>query len=361
MKYDYCGEMGLVSLNSTLKAVDSDPKVDGVILDMDTPGGAASFLPNIAKTLQNMHTPVATFFSGMCCSAGYYIASNTQAIFASTATDEVGSIGTVISFEYRNPENTDADILQKTIYATGSTRKHEEFIQAIEGNDDPMRTNRLDPLNDSFHANVLAGRPDIAKEALTGCVYNANAAIEANVIDGIKSLDQVVEYMVNLLNDTSSNTEMKFNFLNKNANMPQSYFDTVSNILGRTITSENDLTQEDYEKLTPILQGNFTPEESSAELLETNPLSAEELTPIVTTALQSLLPEALETAFASSTALGTRIESIVDAALEDPAAGAANAGEDNPDGDSAVDAWDDPENPINAQIAKDLENMGVKG
>ena len=363
LKYGYCGEMGLVELDALLQRMDADTNVDAIILDADSGGGAASYLPNIAATLQKMKTPVFTYFSGQCCSAMYYIASQTQSIFASTATDEVGSIGTVVFFEYENPKAENAQIKTKVIYASKSTHKHEEYNAAIAGNDQPMIERRLDPLNQTFISNVMLGRPDVSEDVLNGRVFNASEGVDNKLIDGIGTLDEFEAYVLNMLEDPAAQSTMKFNYSPNTNSMKKSYYDKVSSIVGRPITSHDDLTAEDYEKISLSMTlapaaANPTPEPSAADPVPEPSVSAPAAAPIdmaaITQMVASTVGAAIQSAMTSE-AFQNNVKAIVNKELDGPAAVPVVPAAENPDG--AANSWEDPNSRFNKQIEEDLKKM----
>lgn len=74
-------------------------RVKGVLLHINTPGGAATDSDNIYRMLKTYkakyNIPIYAFVDGMCASGGMYIASAADQIFA-TPPSVIGSIGVVI-------------------------------------------------------------------------------------------------------------------------------------------------------------------------------------------------------------------------------------------------------------------------
>jgi protease IV len=197
-KYDYCGEMGMVSFVKMLNDAKNDASIGSVVLDMDTGGGEASHMPHVAKALRELNAmkPVLTYFSGYCASAGYYIASQTSKIYASDNNDIVGSIGTMVSMTLPNEK---ADYNWVRYYATKSTEKNRDFELMIEGKPENYIKNVLDPFNDAFHADVRIGRPQLSEEVFTGISMISAKSSAYNLIDGIKSYDEVLEEAFSLI------------------------------------------------------------------------------------------------------------------------------------------------------------------
>lgn len=197
-KYDYCYEMGMVSFERLLKQAKADDSIGAVVLDMDTGGGEASYMPHVAKALRELREqkPVLTYFSGCCASAGYYILSQTTKAYASHENDIVGSIGTMVSAMIPN-ENAEFNWVR--VYATKSTEKNKAWEELISGKPESYIKNILDPFNEAFHNDVKLGRPNLPEEVFTGISMNASEGLALNLIDGIKTFEEVVDEAFSLI------------------------------------------------------------------------------------------------------------------------------------------------------------------
>ena len=95
---DFC--TGLVSyegLRAQLREVAADPKVENVVLDIDSPGGEASGMFALAAAIRELRRSkrVVAVVDDMAASAGYGIAASADEIVVSP-TSVVGSIGVVM-------------------------------------------------------------------------------------------------------------------------------------------------------------------------------------------------------------------------------------------------------------------------
>ena len=197
-KYDYCGEMGMLTFERLLNDLRSDDSIGAVVFDMDTGGGEASYMPHVAAAIRNLKSskPVLTYFSGYCCSAGYYIASQSDRVYASHRLDTVGSIGTMVSVTVPNG-NSQVDWIR--VYATKSTEKNKHWEGLISGKPESYIKEVLDPFNDAFHNDVSTGRPGLPDEVFTGKSVTADEGVNLKLVDGIKSLNEVIEEAFSLI------------------------------------------------------------------------------------------------------------------------------------------------------------------
>lgn len=199
MKYDYCGDMGMMSFESILKELKGDDNVGAVVLDIDSGGGQATYMDHVATAMRELRDvkPVLVHVHGMCASAAYYIASQATKIYVSSPLDEVGSIGTLCGLT-KNNENSTAQYTVEYYYASASVNKNDASREAQNGKPEKLIKN-LDKYNTEFIANVKLGRPNLNPEAFTGvCVY-ADRAMELNLIDGIKRIDEVIAEAFSLI------------------------------------------------------------------------------------------------------------------------------------------------------------------
>ena len=83
--------------SDTLRQAAADATIHTVILDIDSPGGTVNGTPELAHAVATLSDSkhVYAFTSGQCCSAAYWIASQTDGIYASPSAI-VGSIGVIL-------------------------------------------------------------------------------------------------------------------------------------------------------------------------------------------------------------------------------------------------------------------------
>jgi signal peptide peptidase SppA len=92
------GMTGYNTIISTIQQAISDPDVDGILLDMDTPGGMVSGAFDCADNIARMREikPIWALANDMNCSAGQLIASATSRRLV-TQTARTGSIGVLLA------------------------------------------------------------------------------------------------------------------------------------------------------------------------------------------------------------------------------------------------------------------------
>ena len=328
----------MLDMNELISAYAQDPNCIGMVMDIDSGGGQASYLPYLSQTIRDFKAtgkPIIAYYNGLCCSAAYYVASQATEIYASTPMDIVGSIGTVLSTSINNEANS--DYREVMIYANASTRKHGWYRDLLSGVDaNEIAKSELDPLNDLFLQAVQSGRDGkVSAEALTGETFTTQKAIELGLIDGEMRLIKDAVARVFTLSIESKNTN------NNQNNMQMKKFEKISKIVGRDVFSMSDLTEEDVQM---IEDHNDAPDQTTAEQTNVQPVvNSEE---VATAVMGSLAPTLQK--------LEERLQK-----LESPGATAtvANAVNTNQVDDKPVHAWEDPSNSINQALKKQLENL----
>lgn len=340
LKYDaFCGPIGMKTMEQLLIQWDENPDVVGIVLDIDSPGGQASYLPNIAETIKGLKTPIISFYSGTCASAAYYIASQTNEIFASAETDQVGSIGTMLSFATPHPDQK--DFVLHTIYATKSTDKNKPFEDAIKGEYDLLRTSLLDPFNESFHGAVRSSRTEIDDSVFSGSTYTTQKAIELKLIDGqMVNLKEAISHVFSLGKAKSKSNN------NQTTNSEMKKLERISAILGKDVTAETVLTAAELEM---IENHSNQPEPEATNTAPT----AEEITASLSGSIQEAVNAAVAPLQGTITSLQERLAQVegspaAEATTAAPVSGEAKTFESQP--------WLDPNNSLNKAAQEALKS-----
>lgn len=279
MRSDWCGEMGTESIDHLLQEYAENPTIGGVILAFNSPGGQTEYIENLSNTVVNFPKPIVSYVSGVCASAAYWIASGTDAIFTSVETDRVGSIGTMISYNKVSSEATVKPTYEQvSVYASRSIDKNKAFEEMFKGDHERVIKEVLDPINSVFLQNVQINRQLINQSALTGKMYLSTEAIELSLIDGIKSFEEVVSYVTDLIINYQNSSTMRL--FSKNKTEKPMKNEKFSSILSRDVMNGETLSTEDLQKIQDHIEGleHLTASSASDENREkeTNSNSSEE-------------------------------------------------------------------------------------
>lgn len=203
MTMDFCGSLGSSSIASLLKQLNNNPKVEGLVLHLNSPGGSVYAGAEITEALKAFTKPKASFVQGYAASAGYWIAANTDKIIMANKFSELGSIGVMVSLMDSTEANAKEGYKVISIYAPQSSEKNLEVREALAGNDKPMKAS-LKKTADLFIGDLEASRPGINDKAKKGAMYMAEEAIEMGLGDSIGTLQDAVAFV------KESNNNLKF-------------------------------------------------------------------------------------------------------------------------------------------------------
>jgi signal peptide peptidase SppA len=171
------------ALQANIEAAVDDRKVKAIVLDSDTPGGITTQIPETGEVIAEARGQkfIATHVSGMCCSAGYWLASQTHHIDAAGSSD-VGCVGVYAAYydmtRMLEMRGVDLELFKAGKYkAMGIpgeplTDEQRAFIQAD-----------VDRINTRFVATVQAARPQIGRDDLEGQVFDGDLAYAKGFTD----------------------------------------------------------------------------------------------------------------------------------------------------------------------------------
>ncbi|MEG5491725.1 S49 family peptidase [Enterobacter kobei] len=176
----YSGMTGYNGIIARLQQAISDPGVDGILLDMDTPGGMVSGAFDCADIIARMRDikPVWALANDMYCSAGQLIASSASRRLV-TQTARTGSIGVMMAHSnYGAALKTNG--VEVTLIYSGDHK--------VDGN--PYEKLPKDVRAD-FQTRIDATRQMFAEKvsAYTGMSVQAVLDTEAAVFSGQESVD----------------------------------------------------------------------------------------------------------------------------------------------------------------------------
>jgi protease-4 len=175
-----------------LRQAMQDDAVQSILLAIDSPGGHVAGTDALAQDVARMRgqKPIVAQIDDFAASAAYWIASQTEAIYANN-TAEIGSIGTVLVVE-DSSGRMDRLGIKVHVISTGPfkglgadgaplTDQHLAYLQE-----------RVDGINQHFLQAVRTSRrlsPERMALVADGRVHLAGQAMALGLIDGIQSLE----------------------------------------------------------------------------------------------------------------------------------------------------------------------------
>ena len=189
---------------TSLQAAFADPKVRGVVLRINSPGGSpvqSGYVYDEIRRLRGLHPDIKVYavISDLGASGAYYIASAADEIYADKAS-LVGSIGvTAAGFGFVGA--MDKLGIQRRAYTSG---EHKAFLDPFEP-EKPDETKFwqgvLNVTHEQFIASVKQGRGDRLKdkdhpELFSGLVWTGQQALPLGLIDGLGNASSVARDVI---------------------------------------------------------------------------------------------------------------------------------------------------------------------
>lgn len=201
LKYGTMCSYGMDEIAYYMKYFAAKDNVAGIVLDMDTGGGACSAVPPLLeaiKFVRSQNKPIVSHVDS-AYSAGYWTAAATDRIFLNNdITSGTGSIGVMISYLDPVPYYEKEGAKHHEVYADGSEDKNKPFQEFLKGEYDLIRKEMLNPLKEKFHAGVKAGRQNLQPDSagvLTGSTFDAEQSIKLGLADQIGPLSTAIQYV----------------------------------------------------------------------------------------------------------------------------------------------------------------------
>lgn len=189
----------------TLRSYFKDQSIKGIVIHLESPGGAAGASEALALELDTLkktyHKPVIVMSENVCASGAYYVAAVADLIFVQAST-LVGSIGTSIPYQFKLKDFIEQFHIHYNAITAGEYKgttdpfinakpEHTALLQAVA--QDSYRT---------FIDHVTAHRHQVTKDTsntwANGKIFTGKQAQILGLVDHIGSLSQVTQKMKEL-------------------------------------------------------------------------------------------------------------------------------------------------------------------
>lgn len=174
-------------LRDALEAVAQQPSVKGVLLDVDSPGGAMTGGVELAEAVRALskQKPVVAWTGGDCCSLAYLVASGANELVASR-TSNVGALGAYMAVRDVSERNAKEGVRVHVLVNKDSPYK----AVGVEGR--PYSKQDLEYLQQRVESSYAMmketlgkNRPGIREEAYDGRVFTAAESQRLKLVDRI--------------------------------------------------------------------------------------------------------------------------------------------------------------------------------
>ncbi|TVT84970.1 S49 family peptidase [Pseudomonas sp. H3(2019)] len=187
-----------------LRAAFEDPKVKGIVLRINSPGGSpvqSGYVYDEIGRLRALHPAIKVYavISDLGASGAYYIASAADQIYADKAS-LVGSIG-VTAAGYGFVGTMEKLGVERRTYTSGEHKSFLDPFQPEKPDEIKFWQGVLDTTHQQFIASVKKGRGDRLKdkehpELFSGLVWSGEQALPLGLIDGLGSASSVARDVI---------------------------------------------------------------------------------------------------------------------------------------------------------------------
>jgi protease IV len=205
------GGAGAEDITAQLRRAGRDDQVAGVILRIDSPGGAVVASDDIARAVERLSEskPVVASMGDIAASGGYYIASQAQRIIANRGTI-TGSIG-VIAILF-NLEGTAQKLGAKPIILkSGDSKDTGSPFREFSDEDRRIYQRLLDESYDQFVDVVAEGRdmePADVRKLADGRPYSGTDAEKNGLVDELGDLHDAYDAALELADLTREDARL---------------------------------------------------------------------------------------------------------------------------------------------------------
>lgn len=178
-------------LRADFQAALDDPKVKSILLNIDSPGGEASGVHELAQAVFEARgsKPIVAYVGGLGASAGYWLASAADKIVVD-ATAALGSIGVQVAYRADSPKAG-----QKEITFTSSQSPMKNADPETEAGAKAVQ-DRIDAMASVFYEAVARNRGVDTETALKnfgkGGIFVGKDAVKAGLADELGSFEGVL-------------------------------------------------------------------------------------------------------------------------------------------------------------------------
>lgn len=192
---EFCGATSYETLRRDLQAALDDSSVQSIAMWVDSPGGEASGVDEVANAIYDARKkkPITAFVSGMAASGGYWLASAADNIVVSDVA-MLGSIGVVLGIRDSSEAEAKRGVKNLQFVSSQSPGKRPD-PNTTEGRDRIQRM--VNDLADVFVTTVARNRGVDAETVISkfgaGGVEVGKKAVDLGMADKVGSFEAVLD------------------------------------------------------------------------------------------------------------------------------------------------------------------------
>lgn len=189
---------GGISTQMLARQMDSmaaDPRAKSAVVVWDSPGGNVLGVPVAAQAMRNLAAakPTVSLVDNTMASAAAWVGTGANAIYITGATDQVGSLGVIgrLSWGKASPNSMEFIRGKYKAAAVNGQAPSAEYIAYYEAQLDHLYTLLIDAVAE----NRGVSAEQVLQNMADGRVFIGQQAIDAGFVDGVSTLEPLVEQL----------------------------------------------------------------------------------------------------------------------------------------------------------------------
>ena len=185
-----------MQLIDCIRQAEFNPNINSILFPVNSPGGTIFYLDILSEEISSTTKPTVAAVMNCCASAAMWITSAMDYRIATSAMDQMGSIGTMVSIMDFRGLLEKIGIKETQLYADKSVLKNASVrsLFADPADQQPIME-QINFVNEIFHKAIQDNLGISAdSEVFSGAIYYAQKAIDLKLINEINSLDYAIEY-----------------------------------------------------------------------------------------------------------------------------------------------------------------------
>lgn len=199
MMTEWCGGTSTQQFTAAFRDAMADPSVSSILIDIDSPGGSVYGVSELADEIFSARgqKSIVAIANSLAASAGYWIGRAASELYV-TPGGEVGSIGVWQAHEdwSKALEEQGVDV---TLISAGKYKVEGNPYEALGDDAREFMQSRVNDYYAAFTKAVAKGSGvsigDVRDKMGQGRVLGADAALAANMVNGIATFDEVIKKM----------------------------------------------------------------------------------------------------------------------------------------------------------------------
>lgn len=195
-------------MDAKLKSLNDNSHIKGVIIDINSPGGAIAPTQKLYLRILKMNKPVYAVMDSIAASGGYYTAVACDKIYALDSTI-TGSIGVIM--EYSNIEGLLSKIgIQSVVIKSGKMKDVPSPTRELSKDEQAYLQANINDYFEQFLRDVLKRRPideQKLRSLADGRIFSGRQAAQLKLIDKIGTQDEAVADMEKEIGESDLNVQ----------------------------------------------------------------------------------------------------------------------------------------------------------